>query len=163
MTIHMKPDHHRRGGAAIGVLSAMEPWEAEAIVDLRLWCDGPQGQQLVWTTFSRHLPQESAQDEMRAFERLVSIITKNAHRPLVRHEVNCSCAGSDECVFAHLIGTASDGYLSDASLIASLLVSPSQAEQVALLAGQVGCALRKISARATSPVERVPDNIVHLH
>lgn len=159
----MSLDHRKRGGAAVGILNAMEAWESEAIIDLRLWCDGPEGQEIVWTAFSRHLPHDCAQDAMHAFERLVSIITQNARRPMVRHEVSCSCVGSDECIFAHLLGTASDGHLNDASLIASLLVSPAQAEHVALLAGQVGCALRKIAARSVPQTKHTPNKVVQLH
>lgn len=163
MSASANPPHHRRGGAAVSVLNAMEAWEAEAILDLRLWCDGPHGQEIVWTAFSRHLPRESAKEEMHAFERLVSVITQNAHRPLVRHEVGCSCAGADECVFAHLVGTASEGHLNDAALIASLLVSPAQAEHVAILAGQVGCAIREIAERSLQQPPGGPDNILQLH
>ncbi|MEM8826141.1 MAG: hypothetical protein AAGD40_04345, partial [Pseudomonadota bacterium] len=74
----------------------LEPWEADLIVTLRLWCDSPEGQAKVWNEFAMTLPKGKAADEMRAFEQLVSVIASYAHRPLVRHGVGCACIGADE-------------------------------------------------------------------
>lgn len=159
----MNPEHHKRGGATLGVLSSMQPWEADLILNLRLWCDGPDGQQEVWNSFTSALPLGDARNEMEVFEQLIRLITANAHRPLVRHNVRCACAGSDECVFAHLVSTASDGYLSDATLIASLLVSPAQAEHVALLAAQVGTSAKKMTLGHTTGRSTASAEIIRIH
>lgn len=159
----MSSEHHKRGGASLGVLSSMQPWEAELILNLRLWCDGPEGQQEVWNSFTASLPLGTAKNEMEAFERLIRLITSNAHRPLVRHNISCACAGSDECVFAHLVTTASDGHLSDAALIASLLVSPAQAEHVALLAAQVGTSAKKMTQGHTTSLGTASADIIRIH
>lgn len=159
----MTPTHHQRGGASLRMLSTMQPWEAELILNLRLWCDGPDAQNHVCSAFGRALPKSVAQDELKTFENLVMMVTKYAHRPLVRHEVGCACVGSDECVFTHLVATASSGHLTDAALIASLLVSASQAEHVALLAGQVGSATKQIVAQHDIGTYATSANVIQLH
>ena len=58
--------------------------------------------------------------------------------------MGCSCVGADECVFLHLVRCASDGELNDAALMAALIVGPSKARQIALLAVQVGSCARDI-------------------
>lgn len=159
----MTPEHHKRGGASLAMLNTMLPWEAELVLNLRLWCDGPDGQRQVRTTFARVWPQPEAQNEICAFEDLVGIVTKHAHRPLVRHEVTCSCVGSDECIFTHLVSTACEGHLADAALIATLLVSASQAEHVALLAGQVGNATKRMVAHYDPRTDAVSATVHRLH
>lgn len=141
----MTEDDQARGGASLGVLSQMDPWEAAFIQNLRLWCDGHAGQMEVWDRFRAALPAEDAGRAMQDFERLVRDVCGSAHRNLVRHDISCHCVGADECIFLHLVRTASGGHLTDAALISSLLISPSQAERVALLAGAVGMQCRKIT------------------
>ena len=132
----MSADHHARGGAAVAVLSRMDAWEADVVLSLRLWCEGPQGQAQVWSAF---------------------------RRPLVRHDVGCACVGADEAIFLNLIRTAADGHLTDAALIATLLTGPAEAERIALLAGEVGaCARRMNSSHDPIQPEAAP-NVVRLH
>lgn len=159
----MTPTAQNRGGASVGVLMHMEPWEADLIVTLRLWCESPQGQATVWNEFATTLPKGQAVHEMRAFEDLVSIIAAYAHRPLVRHAVGCSCIGADEGVFAHLVRIASSGDLSEAAQIATLLVTAAQAEQVALLAAQVGCARQCMNSARVVGDPGPGDNVVTFH
>ncbi|MCY4336343.1 MAG: hypothetical protein OXC60_16935 [Litoreibacter sp.] len=141
----MIQDRFSKGGAAIGVLNRMEAWEANLILNLRLWLDGTEGQTRVWSEYRKALSGLEAQNECRAFETLITTIASTAPRPLVRHEVHCVCAGADECTFLHLVRCASDGDLYDAALMAALLAGPSRAEQIALLAGQVGTCARKLT------------------
>ncbi|MEL6679916.1 MAG: hypothetical protein AAFQ51_14505 [Pseudomonadota bacterium] len=152
--------HHRRGGAPVSVLTRLEPWEAELILNLRLWFSGPDGQALVWTSYRRALPGPVARAELQAFERLLRLVTDHAHRTLVRRDVACTCVGSDEAVFAHLVSVASAGDLTEASLIATLLVRAAHAEHAALLAGQVGSACRRMVAR-TAPPRHAGSTAVH--
>lgn len=159
----MTPQAQNRGGASIGVLMHFEPWEADLIVTLRLWCDSPEGQAKVWNEFAMTLPKGTAADEMRAFEQLVSTIAAYAHRPLVRHGVGCACVGADEGVFAHLVRVACDGDLGEAAQIATLLVTAAQAERVAILAAQVGCARKSITGTLTAHPARRADNVITLH
>lgn len=147
----MTPAHHQRGGAAVAVLTHMDVWEAGLILNLRLWCAGPAGQGQVRADYDRALPVAEADRAWHAFDRLVRTLVATATRPMVRHDLGCTCAGSDECVFAHLVRTASDGHLNDAALIATLLTGPAHAEHIAVLAGEVGTCLRRIHAQPTEP------------
>ncbi|MEL6412328.1 MAG: hypothetical protein AAFQ38_18215 [Pseudomonadota bacterium] len=159
----MNEDHHARGGAAVGVLNRMEAWEANLVLNLRLWCEGPCGQQQVWNEYRKALSGASARNECHAFESLIRTLVANAIRPMVRHDVGCSCVGADECVFLHLVRCAADGHLNDAALMAALIVGPSKAEHIAVLAGQVGTCARQIH---NSPPEYLSDtapNVVRFH
>lgn len=159
----MMGNAQNRGGASVGVLMHLEPWEADLIVTLRLWCDSPEGQAKVWNEFATTLPKGQAAHEMRAFEQLVSTIAAYAHRPLVRHSVGCACMGADEGVFAHLVRTASTGDLGEASQIATLLVTAAQAEHVAILAAQVGCTRKSISSTRMAEESARGNNVITLH
>ncbi|GFE66230.1 hypothetical protein [Litoreibacter roseus] len=159
----MNATHYKRGGASVGVINTLQPWEADLILNLRLWCEGPVGQAQVWNSFATSLPRGTAADEMHAFEALVGALIRHAHRPLVRHSVGCACVGADESVFAHLVATASDGDLGEASLIATLLVTAAHAEQVALLAGQVGQSARQMSQYHAHKTDALSGVVVHLH
>ena len=136
---------HRRGGAALGALSHMEIWEATLVMNLRLWCDGPNGQSQVWNEYRRAMPPKVADKSLREFETLMRLLTECSHRALVRHDIACNCVGADECIFLHLVRTASEGHLTDAALISTLLIGAAHAERAAILAGEVGLASRTIA------------------
>ena len=160
----MTPEHHKRGGEAVAALNRMEGWEANLVLNLRLWCEGPMGKRHARRDYYGTLSEPEADRAWANFERLVEKIVGTAHRPRVRHDGGCNCVGSDECVFVHLIRTASDGHINDAALIATLLSGPAHAEHIALLAGQVGETIRRIhrlAAQPQSPAELA--RVVRLH
>lgn len=142
----MTPDHHKRGGSAVAQMADLDPWEAMLVRSLRLWCEGPAGQSSVLEMFGEFTPHSDGGRTFEAFDDLMRTLVARSHRPLVRHDIGCSCVGADEAVFANLVRVASDGYHIDASLIATLMVGPGFAEHVALLAGQTGSDLRRPSA-----------------
>ena len=135
---------HTRGGAAVAALGHLAPWEAALIVNLRLWGEGPLGQAQIRREFAAALSDAEAERAWHDFDDLMRRIAATAPRPMVWHPVGCSSVGADECVFAHLVGTASAGHLGDAALIATLLVGAAHAEHVALLAGEVGTCARRL-------------------
>lgn len=159
----MTADHHARGGAALGVLNRMDAWEANLVLNLRLWCEGPQGQAQVWNEYRKSLSGGAAHNACRNFEGLLNILTDNAYRPLVRHDVGCSCIGADECIFLQLVKTASEGHLNDAALIATLIAGPAHAEHIALLAGEVGACAREIHPDHPDLPTSAGSNVVRLH
>ncbi|WP_299546389.1 hypothetical protein [uncultured Tateyamaria sp.] len=156
----MSGAHHTRGGAAVAALNRMDDWEANLVLNLRLWCEGPTGKSQARKDYSSVFPEPEADRAWRTFEDLLNKIVLTAARPLVRHEVGCNCVGSDECVFVHLVRTASDGHLNDAALIATLLSGPAHAEHIAIMAGEVGSAIRRIH-KPIPPA--VAPNVVRLH
>lgn len=143
--------HYQRGGASIAALESMDTWEANVVLNIRLWCEGPDGQRHARRDYTGALPAADAEQAWANFERLMKKIVDTANRPLVRHQVGCNSVGSDECVLVHLIRTASDGHLNDAALIATLLSSPAHAEHIAILAGEVGDTIRRIHRAANAP------------
>lgn len=159
----MTPDQHAHGGAAVAVLNQMQAWEANLVLNLRLWCEGPSGQQQVWNEYRAALKSTDAHLECHAFETLVRTIVSAAHRPMIRHHVGCSCVGADEAVFVNLIRFASEGHLNDAALVATLLIGPARAEHVAVLAGQVGECARRIHGNTAEFPPEAATNVVRLH
>ncbi|MFK7764553.1 MAG: hypothetical protein AB8B62_14935 [Roseobacter sp.] len=165
----MTPDYHARGGATVAVLNRMEAWEASLVLNLRLWCEGPSGQSQVWKAYRAALSGEEAQSACHAFDVLMRTLIERSFRPLVRHDVGCSCVGADEGIIVNLVRTAAEGHLSDAALIATLMTGPAQAEHIAILAGQVGTKMREIHQTDTrqtadeSTYATPGSNVIRLH
>ncbi len=161
----MTPEHHARGGAVVAILTSLEAWEADLILNLRLWCAGRRGRDQVRGDYRRAFPELVARRGIRDFESLVAMIIDHAHRPIVHHEVGCACVGSDEGIFAHLVRIAADGHGTDAILVAMMLVGPAHAEPVAVLAAHVGICARKMNS--SSDLRRADPSItarvVRLH
>lgn len=141
----MKMERDIRGAATVGQLSDMSPWEAELILNMRLWQVGASGQAQVWHAYADAFGPEGGRWRLKSFERLLWMIDANMLRPLVRHGVACRCIGSDEAVFTNMVRFASEGEIHEAALIATLLVRPAFAEPIALLAGEVGTATRDLA------------------
>lgn len=133
-----------RGAAAVGHITEVSAWEAELILNLRLWQDGESGKRAVWEAYAEALGTTEGRAALDRFSALLFTIESNMLRPLVRHGVACGCIGSDEAVFANLVRMAATGELHEASLIATLMVRPAQAERVALMAADVGATLQTL-------------------
>ena len=144
----MTLDCHAIGGAPVAVLNRLEAWEAGLILNLRLWCGGPEGQAQVRADYARALSDTAADRELATLGTFIQTVIQSAHRPLIQHSVGCACVGADEAVLLHLVRTASLGHLTDAALISTLLAGPAQAEHIALLAGQVGECARRVPCHA---------------
>ena len=149
------PDH-ATGGTPVAQMHRLPRWEAQMLMNFRLWCDGPEGQQDVWNEYRCALPYPEARCACRHLEMLILEIGRHAHRPLVRHQVGCACVGSDEAVFLNLLRTASKGNRRDASLIATLLVGATHAHDVAVLADQVGSCARRLAGSNVQPDAQTP-------
>lgn len=141
----MTLQHPIRGGEAIGTLDSMAPEESAAIMLLRLWCDGPDGQAQVWTAMSDKLGPAAGSAALKSFERLLALCLGHGRRPLQRHGVDCRCAGADECWFARLIDAAAEGDREDAMMLAVLMVRADVASCVVGFAEQVGLSLRRMN------------------
>jgi len=80
----MKMDRTIRGAAAVGQLTDVSAWEAELILNMRLWQDGPRGQEQVWNAYATAFGPDAGRAELRTFERLLCLIDTDMLRPLVR-------------------------------------------------------------------------------
>lgn len=136
-----------RGAAAVGQLSEVSAWEAELILSLRLWQDGARGRRAVWNAYAGAFGSRDGRCALDRFVGLLTAVESNMLRPLVRHGIACGCIGSDEAVFANMVRMAAEGDLHEASLIATLMVRPAHAEQVVLMAADVGRTLQTLVAR----------------
>lgn len=159
----MTHHHAHPGGEAVGQLKYRSPWEAALIVGLRHWCNGPSGQATVRDDFALALPDATAKRAYANFDQLLRLILQYAHRPLVRHDIDCPCCGADEAVFAHLVKTAASGDLHDAALMATLLAGPSKAELIAILAGEVGSAMQCMAENQPPAQTHPPQRHAGLH
>ncbi|MEO0379556.1 MAG: hypothetical protein AAF252_04755 [Pseudomonadota bacterium] len=159
----MMSEHHKRGGAPVTTLNRLDAWEAAIILSLRRWCEGPSGQLIIRNELDCAFGRSEAVRAWEDFDCLIRRIVGTAFRPLVRHDVGCNCVGSDEYVFAHLVGTASEGHLNDAALIATLLSGPAHAEQIAVLAGEVGLSARRMHHTRSNVRPEEARNLVRLH
>ncbi|MEM7091241.1 MAG: hypothetical protein AAF496_16935 [Pseudomonadota bacterium] len=159
----MRPDYLARGGAPVAVLNRMEAWEASLVLNIRQWSEGPEGRAQVKQEYIDALSGFDARQQFHNFEALLNMVLSLAQRPLVRHDVSCSCVGADEGVLLNIIRTAADGYLNDAALISTLLVGPAHAEQVAILAGAVGECARQINLDPCELPNDPAQNIARLH
>ena len=157
----MMADQHRRGGAAVAVLNTLDAWEADLILNLRLWCEGERGKRQVFEDYGGRLSAGDGADAFGAFEEFVELLVTSAFRPLVRHAVDCSCVGADESIFANLVRAASDGHLNDAALIATLMVGPARAEHIAILAGRVGETIRRMNRETAA--QSAPATVFRFH
>ena len=137
-----------RGGAPVGVLQHLDAWEANLVLNFRLWSEGPKGQAQVRSEYHTGLAPLQAQDQLRAFAEFLDLLSAHAYRPILLQDVGSSTISSDESVWLHLVTIAADGYLNDAALIATLLVGPSHAERTALMAAQVGQCAQHLHADA---------------
>lgn len=150
--------HDRRiGGASVGQLSQLDDLEACAVVYLRLWSDGAEGQTAVWNDLATGLGPTRGRTALAAFEDLIGVIAHHGRRPLMRHAVHCACLGADEACFARFIATATLGEREDALLMAMLLVRPDFAPHVTSVAQDFGLAIKQmLLRRPTCPVTHRP-------
>ncbi|MFT6676100.1 MAG: hypothetical protein ACJAVM_002302 [Sulfitobacter sp.] len=141
----------RRGAAPVGFITELPAIEAASVLYLRLWSDGPDQQSEVMKDFQAALGLKKGVKAVATLEQLFSLCARFGRRPLMRHSVDCKCLGADESCFANFIAAAVDGDREDALLMATLLVRPDVAPQIAALASEFGLALK--SMRLVAPSE----------
>ena len=146
----------RHGGAPVGDLDALPRPQGMAVRMLRAWCEGPEAQAAVCSTFAAGLGPARGRAALAAFEALVRLLTGAGRRPLMRHGLACRCVGSDEAVFAHLLALAAMGEREDARLVASLLLPAALSDRAVDHAREAGLAMARLSLRgdasAPSPI-----------
>lgn len=144
----------QRGGAPVGYIAELDGIEAASVIYLRLWCEGPTSRAQVRDDFENGLGPEPGCRAVETFGTLCALCTRHGRRPLMRHAVQCKCLGADESCFANFIATAAEGAHEDAMLIATLLVRPDMAPQMASLAADFGLALKRMRLAAPRDVAR---------
>ncbi|GIT91587.1 hypothetical protein JANAI62_20440 [Jannaschia pagri] len=133
------------GGATVADIRTMEGDQALAVIMLRDWFDGPQGQARVSQTFLQELGAQAGAGAIDAWADFGALISDGTRRDVMRHSVNCRCVGADEAVLAQVISLAARGAREDAMLILSLLVTGERLLPAIQTVEQVGAALLRIS------------------
>ncbi|CUH75340.1 hypothetical protein [Tropicibacter naphthalenivorans] len=147
MSIHNPP----RGGTPVGHITELGPVEAASVVYMRLWTEDAGMRDLMQIEFVHALGAEDGARAADALSQIAGLMATYGRRPLMRHSVGCKCLGADEACFANLIGSACDGAMEDAMLMATLMVRADYAPALASLAQTLGVALRQMSQVPLSP------------
>lgn len=148
----MTPPH--RGGAPVGFVTELGPFEAGVVLYLRLWCDGPDAQAQVWNDFATALGPARGRKALKAFETLCDLCVRHGRRPLMRHHLTCKCLGGDESCFANFVSYASEGEREDALMIATTIVRPDVAPMLVSVAQEFGLALKQMALKSNLPITR---------
>ena len=127
-----------RGGAPVGILAELPAVEKVAILLLRHWCDGPEGQARVVDDFTMTFGTPRADHELHCFASLMQIVLSGGSRPLMRHGVDCGCFGGDESAFAQMMAAVAAGEREDALIFALALMTPAAAFTAIAAAEPVG-------------------------
>ncbi len=64
----MTDAQQNRGGAPVGFITELGSIEAASVIYLRLWCDGPESQSLVWNDFASGLGPDLRRQSIQSFE-----------------------------------------------------------------------------------------------
>ncbi|MEW2911396.1 hypothetical protein [Leisingera sp. JC11] len=135
---------HPRGGVTVGTLSELPPLEAGAVIYLRHWFSGDETREQMRRDFEMNFGPELAGAAFEAFGSLCNFCAAHGRRPLVRHGMTCKCLGADENCFANLLASAAEGQQDDAYVLASLIVTPRKAPELAQLASDCGLLMQQI-------------------
>lgn len=140
----MSAASHPRGGVTVGTLSELPPLEAGAVIYLRHWFSGSETRAQMRRDFEVNFGPEMAESAFEAFGYLCNFCAAHGRRPLVRHGMTCNCLGADENCFANLLASAAEGQKDDAHVLASLIVTPRKAPELAKLASDCGLLMQQI-------------------
>ena len=132
-----------QGGAPVVALAALPPSQACAVRLLREWCDG------------------ACAAAPPGFDDLARLLAREGRRPLMRHQADCACVGSDEAVFALLLAVAATGDREEAMMLACLLVPADRMGMVAHLAQIAGLAIARACLAARGGERRAPSASLH--
>lgn len=146
-----------RGGTTVGTLSELPPLEAGAVIYLRHWFSGAETREQMRRDFEAGFGPGLAEAAFAAFGCLCNFCVAHGRRPLVRHGMSCNCLGADENCFANLVAAAAEGQAGDTQILASLIVQPGKAQELAQLASECSGFLQQIMGpalpvRAARPV-----------
>jgi hypothetical protein len=137
-----------RGGGPVSFIQEMSPVESYAISFLRLWCSGPKSKQKVVNELVMQLGLKQGFATTDCLDKICQLLTKNARRPLMYHDVLCDCVGAHEACFANFIGLAAKKQKKDAMIFACLLVNTKLLGSIYDLGQQFGLALKLITSPA---------------
>ena len=140
-----RPNSPNRGSAPVGHLAELPPLERSAVLCLRKWCSGPEGREAVAQDFSQVFQPARAAHEVNTFAALITYLSEGCRRPVMRHDLGCTCFGGDESAFANMVAASVAGDREDAMAFALSLMRPDMAWQAVTAAEAFGLALLGIN------------------
>ena len=145
-----------RGAAPVGTLADLPMLEQGAVVLMRQWCQDEQGRIAVAQDFTRALGEDGAQ-AVNLLAHLITLIVRYGRRPMMRHDLTCTCIGGDESAFAQMIAAAAAGDRDDAMAFALTMMPAEIAFEAVQTAGPLGLLIHA-TARAlqTAPPPALP-------
>ncbi len=93
----------------VGQLADLGPLESDAVRYLRLWCDGPASQCVVWNEFATRLGTVCGRAALNSFEHLVCMCVRRGRRSDAPRPVKCPCLSVHESLLAQLVGATARG------------------------------------------------------
>ena len=145
-----------RGAAPVGTLADLPMLEQGAVVLMRQWCQDEPGRIAVAQDFTRALGEDGAQ-AVNLLAHLITLIVRYGRRPMMRHDLTCTCIGGDESAFAQMIAAAAAGDRDDAMAFALTMMPAEIAFEAVQTAGPLGLLIHA-TARAlqTAPPPDLP-------
>ena len=134
-----------RGAAPIGLVGDLPVLEQGAVVLLRQWCDGEDGQDAVAADFARSLGHDRGAEAAHALAQLVTLFVQHGRHPLMRHGVQCRCLGGDESAFALMVAAAASGDREDAMAFALTMMPADAAFTATMMAAPLGLAIQAMA------------------
>ena len=134
------------------------PLESEAVRYLRLWCDGPASQCVVWNEFATRLGPAAGRAALKSFEHLVCMFVHLDRCSHATRSVDCPCLSVHESLLAQLVDAASRGNREGASDAAKRMVGTGRSVALTGRAGSLAAALQdmRCAARSGTTVPRIP-------
>ncbi|PTW52212.1 hypothetical protein [Rhodovulum kholense] len=157
----MTADPNRRGGAAVGYLTDLDPVEAGAVRCLRLWADGDAAQRELRRELADRLGPLQGRAAAESLNTICTLCAMYGRRPLMRHSACCPCLGADESCFATFVAAAGAGDREDAMLMAAMLVRADLAPGLVDPATRLGLALRHLATGVAPQPSRPPAEKLH--
>lgn len=134
-----------RGAAAVGLLSDLAVQEQIAVLILRQWFNGAEARGAISQDLIRMLGREHAANAERSLAHLINLMVNYGRRPLMHHDLRCSCLGGDESTFAHLIAAASVADHEEAMAFALTIMPAAVAYEAVQTAETLGFALYAVA------------------
>ncbi len=141
-----------RGAAPVGTLADLPLLEQGAVLLMRQWCQDEDGRIAVAQDFTRALGEDGAQ-AVNLLAHLITLIVRYGRRPMMRHDLTCTCIGGDESAFAQMVAAAAAGDRDDAMAFALTMMPAEIAFEAVQTAGPLGLWIHAM-ARHMNPSER---------
>lgn len=145
-----------RGAAPVGVLSELPLLEQGVVLLLRQWCVDEAGRIAVAQDFTFALGNDRGTQAVNLFAHLVVLMVGHGRRPLMRHDISCSCIGGDESVVAQMVAAASAGDREDAMAFALTMMPAEIAYEAVQTAEPLGLLLHTIAVRLRYAAAQTP-------